>query len=374
MKRLKRGLLLALALALACALLAWREVEKFLNTPPERHGENIYFDIPQGAPLQQIAAQLARQGLVTDATKFVWLARFRDRGKQLQAGRFLLNTGWTPGHVLDTLVNGMPVLHKITIPEGLTWWQTARLLEAEGLGRYADFEAVFRDPDFLRHNGIPFATAEGFLMPDTYLFKKPDSIMPRNDFEPVTEADRKLAAEWQAQARSVAGRMVDNFWRKTARLWPETVPVDPKLNIMPKPSRENLKKWVILASIIEEETGVPSERARVGGVYANRLARNMLLQADPTVQYGLGPSFEGRLRLAHLQDPTNQYNTYYYPGLPPGPIASFGLDALKGAISPEKHDYLFFVATGDGGGHTFSRNFTDHSQAVREYRKNRQNR
>ena len=247
---------------------------------------------------------------------------------------------------MDALVNGKPVLFRITVPEGLTWWQTGRLLEEAGLVRFADFRDVVTDPDFLRHYGIPFATAEGFLMPDTYLLKK---------------ADEPDDAQFKAQARAVAGRMVDNFWRKTAAVWPGKV----------RPKPDDLKTWVILASVVEKETAIDAERPRVAGVYRNRLARQMPLQADPTVIYGLGPAFDGNLRRKDLDDPNNLYNTYQRPGLPPGPISSFGTAALAAAVNPEAHDFLYFVARTDGGEHVFSATLTEHNRAVRQYLQNR---
>ncbi|MDO5484081.1 MAG: endolytic transglycosylase MltG, partial [Desulfovibrionaceae bacterium] len=161
------GLLLLLG-ALALGWL-WHEARTFLETTPESPGREVLFDVLPGANLGQVAAALARQGLVTDARKFGLLARYKKWEKRLQAGRFALHTGWGPERILDVLVNGRPVLFRVTVPEGLSWWQTARLLEAAGLVRFADFQAVVSDPAFLRHYGIPFATAEGFLMPDTYL-------------------------------------------------------------------------------------------------------------------------------------------------------------------------------------------------------------
>ena len=113
---------------------------------------------------------------------------------------------------------------------------------------------------------------------------------------------------------------------------------------------------------------MPAERSRVAGVYANRLKKNMLLQADPTVIYGLGPDFRGPLLTKHLQDGGNAYNTYRLAGLPPGPICSPGLAALRAALSPEVHNYLYFVANGKDGGHVFSTTLSQHNRAVREYR------
>lgn len=338
------GLLFVLALA-ACGWL-WYEVQAFLNSAPETPGREIFFDVTPGARLGQVSAALAEKGLVTDARKFSLLARYKQWENRLQAGRFALNSGWTPERVLDALVNGKPVLFRITVPEGLTWWQTGRLLEEAGLVRFADFRDVVTDPDFLRHYGIPFATAEGFLMPDTYLLKK---------------ADEPDDAQFKAQARAVAGRMVDNFWRKTAAVWPGKV----------RPKPDDLKTWVILASVVEKETAIDAERPRVAGVYRNRLARQMPLQADPTVIYGLGPAFDGNLRRKDLDDPNNLYNTYQRPGLPPGPISSFGTAALTAAVNPEAHDFLYFVARTDGGEHVFSTTLTEHNRAVRQYLQNR---
>lgn len=333
--------LLCVCLLLAGGGLAWF-VYDFLHSVPESAGREVLFDVVPGASFGKIAQGLEQKGLVTDAEKFGWLARYRKMDNRLQAGRFALRTDWTPDQVLDWLVNGQPVLFRVTVPEGLTWWQTGKLLEAAGFVRFEDFRAVVLDTEFLRKYGIPFTSAEGFLMPDTYLLRKDDTPD-------------------MASARSVAGRLVDNFWRKAETCWPDGK----------KPAAAELKRLVILASVVEKETAIDSERPRVAGVYANRLARNMLLQADPTVIYGLGAGFDGNLRRRHLDDPANPYNTYQRPGLPPGPICSFGVAALKAAIAPEEHSYLYFVARTDGGEHVFSTNLNDHNRAVRQYLKNR---
>jgi len=214
----------------------------------------------------------------------------------------------------------------------------AEQLEKQGFCRAVDFTSVIHDPKFLQHWGIPFSSAEGFLYPETYLIPKP----------------RELNAE---AARSVANRLVGMFWQQVDRLWPEG-----------RPSSTELKRLVTLASIVEKETSVPEERARVAGVYSNRLRIGMLLQADPTVIYGMGRTFSGRLLFRHLEDDKNPYNTYRRPGLPPGPICSFGAAALEAAKNPEDHKFLYFVATGRNGGHTFSKSLKEHNRAVQEYR------
>lgn len=343
---------------LASGFWVWHEAQSFMDTPASQKSENMFFDVQPGASLSQISRALEEKGLVSSARKFVWLARFKDCASKIQAGKFILNTGWNPVTILDALVTSKGILHKITIPEGLTWWQTARLLDDAGFARFNDFRDVIMDPVFLRHYGIPFNSAEGFLMPDTYLLKK-------TDMENVQEEEKD--ALWRAQARAVAGRMVDNFWRKADALWTGS---NASGSARPsRPDSQNLRKWVTLASIVEKETAIDNERPRVAGVYANRMARNMLLQADPTVIYGLGPEFRGQLLRSALEDKNNPYNTYQKPGLPPGPISSFGISALKAAMNPEKHNYLYFVAITDGGAHAFSETLDQHNEAVREYRR-----
>ncbi|MBD5607510.1 MAG: endolytic transglycosylase MltG, partial [Desulfovibrio sp.] len=266
--------------------------------------------------------------------------------------------GWTPDAILDALVIGRPELYRVTIPEGLSWWQTAALLEKEGFVKFEDFKDAIHDPAFLRHYGIPFDSAEGFLMPDTYLFKKPDVASTADESE-----QKKI---WAEQSRNIAGRLADNFWRKGDSIW--------GASSGNRPDRETLKRLAILASIVEKETAIASERPRVAGVYANRLRKNMRLQADPTVAYGLGQSFKVPLRRSQLDDPGNPYNTYQRDGLPPGPICSFGAAALKAAWDPETHDYLYFVAKTDGGEHQFSRGLDEHNRAVEAYRRQKKNR
>ncbi len=324
---------------------AW-QAKTFLDSPADAvSGKDAYVDVTPGATLPRIAAQLQEKGVITDAFKFCLLARWRKLDTGLQAGRFLLRTDWLPEKVLETLVFGRPVLTRVTIPEGLTWWQTARILADKGFAPYEDMVKVMHDPAFLRHYGIPFDSAEGFLMPDTYLLKTPGED---------TAKDPK-------QAWKVCGRLVDTFWERSAKVWPGGK----------KPSCDALRQAVILASIVERETAVPAERARVAGVYTNRLKKNMLLQADPTVIYGLGEKFTGNLTRAMLKDEKNPYNTYVKPGLPPGPICSFSISCLKAALNPEEHRYLYFVAVTDGGEHYFSSSLSEHNQAVRRYLQNR---
>ena len=335
---LRNLLFFVLALCLGAGLYGWQEVQDFLKASPETPGQSIVVDIEPGMTLAQVADKLKKENIVTDSRKFQLLARWEKKGRSLQAGQFLLNTGWTPEKVLDMLASGHSLLYRLTLREGLPWWQVAEQLEKQGFCKAVDFTSVIHDPKFLQHWGIPFSSAEGFLYPETYLIPKP----------------RELNAE---AARSVANRLVGMFWQQVDRLWPEG-----------RPSSTELKRLVTLASIVEKETSVPEERARVAGVYSNRLRIGMLLQADPTVIYGMGRTFSGRLLFRHLEDDKNPYNTYRRPGLPPGPICSFGAAALEAAKNPEDHKFLYFVATGRNGGHTFSKSLKEHNRAVQEYR------
>lgn len=350
-------LLLCLA---GVSLWLWHEAVGFIETPAQTSGKEIYFDVPKGASLSTVADSLAKSGLVSDARKFMLYARFKGEGKSLKAGRFALNTGWTPPRVLDELVNGQPAMSRVTIPEGLTWWQTGRILADNGLVRFDDFRDIIHDPAFLRHYGIPFANAEGFLMPDTYLLKQLE--LPPDDADAAARD-----AFWKAQARSMAGRMIDNFWRKSASLWPGAAGKTATYPVQLRPEDATLRTLMTLASIVEKETAIDAERPRVAGVYHNRIRIGMPLQADPTVIYGMGPNFAGPLLRRHLEDKANPYNTYQLRGLPPGPIASFGMAALNAAINPEANDYYYFVAKTDGGAHQFSRTLAEHNEAVRAY-------
>lgn len=316
------------------------QVFSFLGTPGSTPGKEIEIAIPPGTRFHVLSLYLQEIGAITDVHKFELLAKWRGLSDKIKSGRFLINTEWTPQRLLNHLVNGSQLLNRITIPEGLTWWEVGKRLEKAGLVRFEDFKTVIHDPEFLRYWGIPFHNAEGFLFPDTYLLAQPF----KQDLE---------------SAKVIVGRLIDTFWRKTAPLWPNGI----------RPSLRNasiIKQPLILASIIEKETHLSGERRRVSGVYTNRLAVDMPLYADPTVIYGLGESFDGKLRRSQLQDKNNPYNTYVNKGLPPGPIASPGLDSIRAALSPEEHNYYYFVARGDGS-HVFSTNLKSHNRMIKIY-------
>ncbi len=317
--------------------LAWN----FLNSPPEKEGQEVEIVIPKGTSFVRLSGILERLNIITDSKFFELYARYMGSTEKLKSGRYALNTGWTPAQVLDHLINGTPVLDRITLPEGLTWWETGRRLEEAGFVNFEDFKAVIHDTGFLRHYGISGKNAEGYLFPDTYFLMRPLVLNKES-------------------ARQIAGRLVDTFWRRMSTVWYEAKDAE---------NASMVQYYLTLASIIEKETAVASERTRVSGVYSNRLKKKMLLQADPTIIYGVGPSFSGSILRSQLNDSTNLYNTYKHPGLPPGPICSPGLESIKAARHPETHSYLFFVARGDGS-HAFSKTLEEHNRHVRVFREN----
>ncbi|MEG2140512.1 MAG: endolytic transglycosylase MltG [Bilophila sp.] len=337
-------LCLLLLFLLAGGAIGW-QVYSFLSSPGSLPARDVEVTIAPGTSFGVLTAELFKLGAVRDENKFGILARWTEQATSIKSGRFRVNTGWTPKKVLDQLINGTPLLDRVTIPEGLTWWETGKRLEEARLVRFEDFKAVVHDPEFLRFWGIPFANAEGFLFPDTYLLMRPLEL---ND----------------ASARIIVGRLIDTFWRRTAMLWPN--------GKRPGPNKGNqVRDLVTMASIVEKETHIPDERSRVSGVYANRLRTGMLLQADPTIAYGVGETFKAPIRRSQLDDAGNLYNTYKHKGMPPGPICSPGLSCLRAAFQPEAHAFFYFVARGNGT-HAFSASLAEHNLAVRTYKEEKE--
>ncbi len=318
------------AAGFALAAAAAQGIHLYLSTPLDPTAAPIVVTVSRGEGTDSLISRLAEANVIRFPQLLALIARIG--GSNLRAGEFALSAAMSPQEILWTLRFGPPVRYRITIPEGLTLKQTAARLAESGLVRAEDVLTLCHDPSFVASHGIPAPNLEGYLFPDTYFFERPLDGDPR----PLIEA---ILHRFATAARHAQ------------------LPTDPM-------ARHRL---VILASIVEKETSIPEERPRVAGVYANRLARGMLLQADPTVIYGLGETFTGNLTRTQLHDRGNPYNTYAHPGLPPGPICSPGLAALQAAAAPEDHEYLYFVASGDGG-HYFSRTLAEHAMAVQRYR------
>lgn len=328
---------LVLMLMGGTAWLTWQTWD-YLQTAPENPGRAVILAIEPGSTFDAVARDLRQSGVITDVDRFRLLGKWKKQLGAVKAGEFQLTTGMTPPQVLEAITSGRVVLHKLRVVEGLSWWQVGRVVEESGLASYESFEAAVHDRALLDAHHIPADTAEGFLYPDTYSLPRPRG----------------------GDARPIVAAMLDAFWRHAASaIWPN-------MESDGRPEAKELMRVVTLASMVEKETGVASERGAIAGVFANRLKRRMRLQCDPTTIYGLGLAFDGNLKKAHLTDKNNPYNTYAFGGLPPGPICSPGLDALTAAAAPEDHSNLYFVATGDGR-HVFSATLAEHNKAVRKY-------
>jgi UPF0755 protein len=281
--------------------------------------------------VRAIAAQLEAHGAIRDARAFAWLARAQGKDGELRVGEYEIPRDLTAREVLAMLVAGTVRLHAVTIPEGLRIEEIAARVAAAGFGSEADYVAIARDPVRAKTAGVLGATLEGYLFPETYRF-------PRG-----------------ASAEDVIAAQLAEF----ERAWAPLAPLAASRGLSKRAA-------VVLASLIEKETGAPEERPLISAVFHNRLAKRMRLETDPSVIYGIA-NFDGNLRRVHLEDASNPYNTYRIPALPPGPIANPGAAALRAAVEPAADaPFLFFVARGDGT-HEFTTSYRDHVNAVRRF-------
>jgi len=295
---------------------------------------NTPFRVPLGASLAAVAQDLEREQLIRRAAAFEMLARWRGLAGELRAGEYDLSPHLRTGGILERIAEGRVRTYRIVIPEGLTAAEIAQRLAEQGLADPDEFLAATRSQELVTELGVEGESLEGYLFPETY------------------QLARGL------EAAEIACTMVAQF----RALWPEIAPASEALGF-------SMLETVILASIIEKETGVPEERSLIAAVFHNRLRRGMRLDTDPSVIYGI-PDFDGNLSRAHLEDARNPYNTYQIPGLPPGPIANPGAAALRAAVAPARSSYLYFVSRNDGT-HEFSTSLTEHAAAVERFQKRR---
>jgi UPF0755 protein len=323
---------LILAVAICIAMPGWLAAKQaLLNHRAKRDAPAQIIEIPKGHSLAQMTKALHDAGVVDHPFLFKLTARLTGRHQSLKAGEYSLSASLSYDAILETLHRGRVVLHLVMLPEGFTLEQIVdRLAETGLVDRQAALDLAY-DKDYLKTLGIKAESMEGFLFPDTYRFSKGLS------------------------ARAVLGRMLRRF--KVA--WQPLAKAARELGL-------SRLQAVTLASIIERETSLDSERTLVSAVYHNRMRRKMPLQADPTVIYGI-EDFNGNLTKADLRR-DNPYNTYTRAGLPPGPICSPGRSSLNAAVHPARVDYLYFVAKGDGS-HYFSSTYRAHVNAVNRYQK-----
>ncbi|HVO30164.1 MAG TPA: endolytic transglycosylase MltG, partial [bacterium] len=262
--------------------------------------------------------------------------KFARASSQLRAGELRFHRDLTPAQVLETLLHAPRVLHKMTVPEGLTAKEIAKIVGDSGLGNAEEFLRLTEDAEFAKSVGVSAPRLEGYLFPDTYEFEK------------------------GAGAKLIATTMVKHF----QAVWTPELAAKAKALGM-----DTTAKAVTLASIVEKETGAAEERPMIAGVFYNRLRKGMRLESDPTIIYGM-KDYDGNIRKGDIHDPSNVYNTYVIKGLPPGPIANPGAESLKAIADPKMHDYLFFVATGEGR-HVFAATLKEHEANVDRYQRHR---
>ena len=330
---IRRGLLLLVVLALALLGWQWQRYQRFADTPLAGVGADASVVVARGDALPAILRNLRAQGIAT-GTPLYWqlLARQTGAAGRLQAGEYALPAGITPRTLLATMRDGKVLRRRFTIVEGWNIRDLRAALAKVPLLRQAT--TGMDDAALMAALGHPGQHPEGRFLPETYAWVRGDS-----DLDLLRRAyaamDKALAAAWQARASGLPLRSTDEA--------------------------------LVLASIVEKETGVADERPRIAGVFVRRLQVGMRLQTDPTVIYGMGARYAGNIRRADLTTDT-PYNTYTRDGLPPTPIAMPGKAALEAATRPATGDALYFVAVGDGSGrHVFSRNLDEHNAAVSAY-------
>jgi UPF0755 protein len=330
--RLILGVLLV-ATALAAAWL-WSDYRRFGESALPFPPAGMVYELPAGGSTASLARDLEARGILRNALYFRLLARQEEKARGLKAGEYLIPAGTTPLALLELLGSGRVIQHSLTLVEGWTFNQVLAALRAndkithtlDGLGA----------TEIMARLGRLDNHPEGRFLPDTY-----HSPRGAEDLQVLRRAmqamDRLLQAQWEHRA-------------------PELPLATPY-------------QALILASIVEKETGLGSERPEIAGVFVRRLRKGMKLQTDPTVIYGLGEAFDGNLRRADLKKAT-PYNSYVHKGLPPTPIAMPGRAAIRAVLHPADGDSLYFVARGDGS-HQFSATLAAHNRAVRKYQLNK---
>lgn len=305
----------------------------FLTQPAQKGGQEQVLVVQEGWNLREVAEELQKRNIITNKALFMFWARVKGYGRRLRAGEYRLGPGMSPIRILEKLARGEILTHVVTIPEGFTKDQIGELLEKKGILEKQKFLALADNRNLVQAYGFSGPSFEGYLYPDTYHFAR------------------------GSPARLVISTMVHRF---------QTVfePLKARMEAVGMSQEE----VVILASIVEKETGLEKERPLIASVFLNRLKRRMRLASDPTVIYGIA-DFDGNLTRKDLEEKT-PYNTYMNYGLPPGPIANPGVAAIRAVLYPAETDYLYFVSKNDGS-HRFSRTLAEHNRAVQIFQKRR---
>lgn len=328
-KRLLGLIALSLFFLIVTTALLYKEYQSFLDTPLSIEKKTI-FEVESGMSFTDVNTKLKSLKLTTDTGYFKILARHTGKANKIKSGEYLLSPGLTPNDLLNVLVSGKVIQYSFTLLEG---WQLREMMQAIHATDLIEHTLLSNEPvNIMIELGFTDKVAEGLFFPDTYNFPKGST-----DKEFLLRAYQRLHD------------ILDEEWQTRAENLPYKTPYEA----------------LIMASIIEKETGLASERSTIAGVFVRRLNKNMKLQTDPTVIYAMGKQFNGNIRKKDL-DIDSPYNTYRYKGLPPSPIALVGREAIHAALHPEKGKSLYFVAKGDGS-HYFSETLKEHNQAVAKY-------
>jgi len=325
-----------LAVVIAAGLLGLFLASRLVSAPYKGYsGSEAFVDIPKGTSVPEIGRILARAGVVSHARVFAWYVRLSYPTSSMKAGEYRFDRASSMQDVAGKLARGDVYVIKVTVPEGFSRTDIVDLLVSSGIGTRDGLMAATRDTKAITQIDNRASDLEGYLFPDTYFFS------------------RRVSEE------EVVERMVSRF----LGIWtPERQKKARELNMTPR-------EVMTLASIVEKETALPTERPLVSAVFHNRLKKNIALGSDPTVIYSvkLVKNYDGVINQSDLKL-DSPYNTYLYYGLPPGPIASPGLASIDAALDPAQVDYLYFVSRNDGS-HLFTENYQDHLRGVRQYQR-----
>jgi len=332
--RMLIGVLMGVLVLMAFALWIAIDERRALDEPLAIPAGGFEYVVEPGANLNRVAKDLARAGVLASPKALVLYARWHGRADAIKAGEYRIEAGTTPLTLLDQLIAGRVVQYALTLVEGWTFKQMMAAVEADDRLEHT-LTGLDRE-EIMSRLGLDGVHPEGRFFSDTYFF-------PRGTRD----------VDFLRRANSAMNDYLQSAWAERD----EGLPL------------KSAEEALILASIVEKETGVAEERPRIAGVFIERLRKGMRLETDPTVIYGLGDAFDGNLRRRDLRNDT-PYNTYVRNGLPPTPIAMPSAAAIRAVLHPEVDGALYFVAKGDGS-HHFSATYEEHRRAVNRYQRHR---
>ncbi len=321
-----------LILILITIAISYFTLSYYIDTVPSVKEDTIV-SIPKGSGIEEISVTLMNSGVIANDKLFILYVIKEGFQDSLKAGEYEFNKGSTMSEVVRKIVSGDVLLYRVTIPEGLTVKEIAILLDRKGVVDEEEFITETKNKELITELLGPDAISlEGYLFPETYSYSRAPT------------------------AKELIVLMVERF----------KAVYEPLSQLRDKTDLSD-EDVIILASIVEKETGAAKERPIISAVFQNRLRIGMKLDSDPTVIYGMGENYNGNLTKKDLKEKTD-YNTYVVKGLPPGPIANPGRDSIVAVLEPADVKYLYFVSKGDGT-HHFSNSYREHQRAVNKYQK-----